>query len=247
MSFTRSTRPVIFQYQLEGNNISRYQSVKDLGIIFDTKLTFHDHVQALVSDCFRKLGFVTRNCKDFTSMNVIKLLYTTLVRSKLEAGACIWNPHESSYTLLIEKVQKRFLRFLYKKMFGYYPFMYPTKFLQGTLAINSLETRRLYFQILTVVDILGGRLNSPELLGEASRLSVPEQRIRFRSGAVPLFAPAPARTAARQQSPMFRAQRHLNGMLGVSHPHLDIFADGRSKIGNACLSYCEEVTTSQNN
>lgn len=149
LSFSRSSQPIIMPYQLQGELLKREQKVKDLGVLFDTRLTFHDHMYKLVTDSFKRLGFVTRNCREFHNIKAIKLLYTALVRSKLEASACVWNPHQVTYTLMIEKVQKRFLRFLYKKVHGYYPFLYPTQFLLGTLGFNSLETRRLLDQILT--------------------------------------------------------------------------------------------------
>ncbi|XP_073947458.1 uncharacterized protein isoform X1 [Choristoneura fumiferana] len=138
-------------------------------------------------------------------MGIVKLLYTALVRSKLEASSCVWNPHESTYALMIEKVQKRFLRFLYKKSCGYYPFMYPTVYLQGTLGYNSLETRRLYEQVMTVIRILRGCFDCPALLGEACRLSAPEQHGRLRGHCRRLFAPPPARTVSRRYSPICRA------------------------------------------
>ncbi|KAF9808088.1 hypothetical protein SFRURICE_017260 [Spodoptera frugiperda] len=75
-------------------------------------LTFHDHMVAVARDSFRRLGFVLRNARDFHSQHVIKLLYNTFVRSKLESSAAVWNPHESTYELLLEKVQKAFLRFI---------------------------------------------------------------------------------------------------------------------------------------
>ncbi|KAF9803991.1 hypothetical protein SFRURICE_019187 [Spodoptera frugiperda] len=59
---------------------------------------------AVARDSFRRLGFVLRNARDFHSQHVIKLLYNTFVRSKLESSAAVWNPHESTYELLLEKI-----------------------------------------------------------------------------------------------------------------------------------------------
>ncbi|XP_047998776.1 uncharacterized protein LOC125236121 [Leguminivora glycinivorella] len=142
MTFTRRQYPVKFQYKLGDQVINRVNSVKDLGVNFDGELTFHDHINSLAKESYRRLGFVARNIKDFNNTGVIKLVYTALVRCKLEASACVWSPSEAKYKLMLEKVQTAFLRFLYKKLYGYYPFMYPTKFLLGVLGFNSLEVCR---------------------------------------------------------------------------------------------------------
>lgn len=242
MTFTRSAGPIIMPYNLHGELLVRPQTVKDLGVVFDPELTFHNHISKLAVDSFKKLGFVTRNCRDFTNISAIKLLYTSLIRSKLESSACVWNPHEVTYTLMVEKVQKRFLRFLYKRVYGYYPFMYPTKYLQGTLGFNSLETRRLSEQMVIICRIIRGLLNCPDLLAEVSRLCVPEHRARFRPGRVPLFAPRSARTVARQQSPVCRAQRHLNALV-AANTDFDVFADSWPKTEEYCMRYCEKPSS----
>lgn len=107
-------------------------------------------------ECYKRLDFV--NQADFKQSRVLKLLYAALVRSKIESSACVWNQHESTYSLMVEKVQKRFLRFLYNKCTAY-PFMYPTKYFEGFLDYDSLEYRRCYSQILTIFRLLRGQLN----------------------------------------------------------------------------------------
>lgn len=154
MTFGRMRHPICFDYKINNELIARTCTMKDLGVTFDQKLTFHDHVTALAKESYRRLGFVLRNASDFKNKNVICLIFGALVRSKLEASACVWNPHESTYTLLLEKVQKAFLRFLYKRCYGYYPYLYPTKFLLGCLGYNSLEVRRANKQITMACIVL---------------------------------------------------------------------------------------------
>jgi hypothetical protein len=52
------------------------------------------------------------------------------------------NPHEDKYILIIEKVNKAFLRTLFKKEYGYFPHLYPTERLSDTLGSKSLQIRR---------------------------------------------------------------------------------------------------------
>ncbi|KAF9798166.1 hypothetical protein SFRURICE_019731 [Spodoptera frugiperda] len=89
--------------------INRVYTVKDLGVIFDPRLNFHEHMRLLTTDSYRRLGFVIRNMREFDNPKAIKLVYMALVRSKLETASIVWNPHESTYALLLEKVQKAFL------------------------------------------------------------------------------------------------------------------------------------------
>lgn len=121
----------------------------------------------------------------------MKLLFTSLVRRKLESSACVWNPHEAKYKLILEKVQKAFLRYLYKRTYGYYPFLYPTQFLLGHLSFNSLEVRRARDELVTALKILRGEIDSPDLVDRLARFYVPNKypRLRTRPPAAAVRAP----------------------------------------------------------
>ncbi|XP_048003111.1 uncharacterized protein LOC125239539 [Leguminivora glycinivorella] len=81
-------------------------------------------------------------------------------------------------------------------------------YLQGTLGYNALATRRLFDQLVTVLRILRGLLDCPELVGEACRVFVPDGRARFRADRLRLFAVPPARTVSRRNSP-FRVRTQI--------------------------------------
>lgn len=238
-TFSRSFAPLHAQYFLGVVPIDRVFSVRDLGVVFDTHLTFHEHIRTLAEVCFRRLGFVIRNCKDFYDLGAIKLVFNALVRSKIEASSVVWNPYECTYALILEKIQKAFLRFAYKKMYGYYPFLYPTKFLLGTLGYNSLEVRRNNNLLLTMCKILRGESDCLELVGGVVRLFVPDvPRIALRPRLRPLLAVPAARTVSRKNSPLPRALRLLNALL-TSAPDCDLFASLWSIVCRECLTFCE--------
>ncbi|KAJ8705638.1 hypothetical protein PYW08_012684 [Mythimna loreyi] len=198
MSFSRSRNPIQFTYIINDVEIPRVMAIKDLGVIFDTRLTFHDHIVSLAKESFRRLGFVLRSCREFTNHQVIRLLYNTLVRSKLDSSSCVWNPYEKSYTLMIEKVQKAFLRYFYKRRFGYYPYLYPTKFLLGCLGFTSLQVRRAFDQLVTACKIIHGTIDSPSLHEELCKIFVPDNYCRARRHK--LFVVPRCRTVARRIS-----------------------------------------------
>jgi hypothetical protein len=235
MTFARTLSPLHYSYSLDSYPISRVNTIKDLGVTFDPKLTFNQHIISLARDCYKRLGFIIRNAKDFHDPNVVRLLYTALVRSKIESASIIWNPHEKSYILLLEKVQKAFLRFLYKKMYGYYPFLYPTKYLLGMSGFNSLEVRRNTELLSTACLILRGESDCSELVARTCRLFVPDKYLRARSHH--LLAEEAARTVAHEHSPVVSAQALLNQFVSYA-PDSDLFACKWSKLRPALLQFC---------
>ncbi|KAF9808149.1 hypothetical protein SFRURICE_008652 [Spodoptera frugiperda] len=220
----------------KSRSVTRSTNMKDLGVTFDQKLTFHDHIATVAKQSFQRLGFVLRNCRDFRTAHAIKVIFNALVRSKLETSSCVWNPHETTYVLVLEKVQKAFLRNLYKRLHGYYPYLYPTKFLLGCLGYNSLEVRRARNQLAVACKTLRGSIDAPDLLEALSRLYVPDNYCRGKKHR--LFAVPSCRTVARAKSPIPRTLAALNGLLDAN-PTNDLFVDGWKEILSECLKYCE--------
>ena len=236
MTFGRMRHPIDFEYKLNGTIITRSTNMKDLGVTFDQKLTFHDHVSAVAKESFKRLGFVLRNARDFRNEQVIRLLYSTLVRTKLEASSSVWNPHEAKYALLLEKVQKAFLRFLYGRTRGYYPYLYPTKFLLGCLGYHMLETRRACDQIGVMLKICRGITDAPDIHNELIRLHTPDNYLRGRRHQL-LSLPS-RRTAARAASPVPRVLTALNKLV-EANLDCDLFADKFVDLMVKCLHFCE--------
>jgi hypothetical protein len=119
VSFTRRTRNFTNnEYTIEGKTLQREKTIRDLGVTFDTKLTFNKHVDEICRKAKQMLGFILRAGKFFKNATTFKTLYTSLVRSHLEYASTIWCPHTNQQILEIEKIQHRFLRFLSAKFHG---------------------------------------------------------------------------------------------------------------------------------
>ncbi|XP_036346901.1 uncharacterized protein LOC118756232, partial [Rhagoletis pomonella] len=103
VSYTRKLEAFLFDYSLCNNVLNRCSDMKDLGVIFDTKLTFSKHIDFIVSKPFALFGFIRRNTRDFKDPN--------LVRSRLEYCSLIWNPYYDVYSGKIERVQKVFTKY----------------------------------------------------------------------------------------------------------------------------------------
>jgi len=74
----------IINYNLNDQLINRVNIINDLGIIFDSKLSFTCHIDS-IKKAFQKLLIRIRRrkttCKDFQDVISLKLLYCILVHS----------------------------------------------------------------------------------------------------------------------------------------------------------------------
>ena len=65
------------------HTIQKVDSIKDLGILFDTRLNFKDHIQEKINKVYNMIGLLKRNFVHVDGYTFI-LLYKTLVRPHLE-------------------------------------------------------------------------------------------------------------------------------------------------------------------
>ena len=65
------------------NTIQKVDSIKDLGILFDTRLNFKDHIQEKINKAYNIIGLLKRNFIHVDCYTFI-LLYKALVRPHLE-------------------------------------------------------------------------------------------------------------------------------------------------------------------
>jgi len=95
MRFSRKSENnlIVYDYRIGGELLETKKITKDLGIVFDEKLSFVDHVLSTCRSAFSIMGFIRRSSNFLGDIDVIKLLYCSLVRSRLEFGAVIWNPY----------------------------------------------------------------------------------------------------------------------------------------------------------
>lgn len=213
--YTRRTqRSVKFHYHIGNNFLSSKTQVKDLGVIFDEKFYFSHHIVESCKSAYRTLGFVCRSSNFIHNLNTFKLLYFSLVRSKLEFGFSIWYPHQYYLSQMIEQIQTKFLRFLYFKAFGIYTFLVSYSQLLSLFKMESLHKRRDLGMLVFLHKLLNGRIDCSELLSELGFL-VPRPASRVRA----LFSPKFARTNLGAHAPVSVMMR-----LGNALPeHIDLF------------------------
>ncbi|CAB4022193.1 Hypothetical predicted protein, partial [Paramuricea clavata] len=83
MSFTRSRQPVATNYKLLDSSLRQLCHQKDLGIVVTKDLKWTKQVEEITSKASSMLGFIRRTASDTHNIHVRKVLYLSLVRSKL--------------------------------------------------------------------------------------------------------------------------------------------------------------------
>lgn len=123
MSFSKKKKKqsIDYNYSLGNTVLAKCFVVKDLGVLFDSKLSFSAHITTITAAAYKMLGFVIRNTKHFSDLHAMSSLFNAFVRSKLEYASVVWCPGYDYLADCIEAVQRRFLKHLCYKLDGVYP------------------------------------------------------------------------------------------------------------------------------
>lgn len=242
MTYSRTSQTIARSYTLNGQNLQNVNSIRDLGTCFDTEITFNQNVLQICKKSRKALGFVVRQSKYFHNHQVITLLYNAFVRSLLENNYIFWCPHEKKYVLLIEKIQKPFVRYLYWKQHGYYPYMYPTQFVLGMVGHQSIEVRRHLAIIKYFLRLIRGSITNPWLLQYVTfKVPTPFVRTTLRPRPTPLFTIPSTNTVTLVTSPLYAALNHINNIL-LFDPQTDIFSQKEPRLLATATRYLESIS-----
>jgi hypothetical protein len=118
MSFSLKKENIRFDYTLSLNLLNRPETIKDLGVIFDRNLSFTSHIDHVVFDSMKQLGFLIRNLRDFQSSRTLTMLFNAFVRSTLHYACIIWQPHYNIQAAKLEQIIRKFLKYLYLRDVG---------------------------------------------------------------------------------------------------------------------------------
>lgn len=206
ISFSRKLNTITFNYEIQKIYLQRSEQVNDLGIIFDSQLTFNPHLQYIMKSAFRSLGFLMRNCKNFRNQNTLILGYTALVRSKLEYASVVWSPLYALHIDRLENIQRRFLKFTVFVTEGFYPPQgFPQAILLEKFKIMSLARRRDLHAAIFIFKLLRNNIKCSHLL---SQLNFYVPRLSSRSCST--FYMVTPRTNVLINSPLHRSCEVVN-------------------------------------
>lgn len=179
VSFHRKNSPIIFEYKIQDKPLNRLKVMNDLGVLFDEKVCFANHIKAMVSKAYSRLGFMKRICIKFDDPYCLKSVYVSLIRSILEYSSVIWNPGYANYNERIESIQKKFLLYALRHL-GWRrdSFTLPSYESRCRLIdMESLSDRRNKASLYFMFDLLNGHIDAPDLLSFFS-FRVPSRSFR---------------------------------------------------------------------
>ena len=219
VSFSRRLSTLTFNYQINSEVLNRVTSTNDLGIVMDSKLSFKDHIEKIINNGKRILGFVKRRAKEFDDPYVTKALYIALVRPSLEYASVVWNGSiGETVSRKIESIQKQFLLFALRNL-GWREdtFVLPpyTARLQ-LIDIQTLEQRRFCFDIMFAFDLINGSIKSPYLREKLQPNTNNRYSLRHNR---PLVVPFHRRSYAFNE-PITRCARAYNSVTHLNMPSM---------------------------
>jgi len=86
--------------------LEKLSDIADLGVNFDDKLSFKDHITDKTNKAYGVLGIIKHNLDNLYT-DAFLMLYKSMVRSHLEYAGALWNPNRNGDIKRLEKVQMR--------------------------------------------------------------------------------------------------------------------------------------------
>ena len=136
-------------YNINGEPIQIRNECRDLGIITNNCFSTHSYCKSIVKKAAWKCKqlSIAFECK---TREFKVFIFTTYIRPLLENNTQLWSPHNICDINLIEKIQRRFTKFLP----GLWNTPYPDRL--DILGLQSLECRRIIFDLILVYKIIHG-------------------------------------------------------------------------------------------
>ena len=172
-------------FQLCGIPLESVQTLKYLGVILSSDLSWSSHVDTICSKARKLTGLLYRRFSTNLDCERLLELYKMLVRPHLEYAAPVWDPHLRKDITNIERVQKFALKMCTKNWDSGY------QDLLDLTHIPTLENRRLYLKLCTLHKIIHGLFCFP------TNVFIPQPN---RHTTLPLLYQPFAHTSAYQSS-----------------------------------------------
>jgi hypothetical protein len=221
INFTKKRNVLVFQYNILNIPLEHVDIVRDLGVWFDSKLSFRTHYDTIIMRARRMLGFINRVAKPFKNSDSLIVLYNSLVRNILEYCSTIWSPCYDNHISRLESIQKRFLRGLsFKLGLGKVLKSYDERLLK--FKVDSLLMRRQLSDLSTLHKIANSTFDS-DILSHVSLRFTSKSNRRQHLFYIPL-----SKNNVSQNSPLIRMCKKYNSIckefdLDIFHQNLKSF------------------------
>ena len=111
LTVTNKRKPISHPYFIHGKELQKADTAKYLGVHLTKNLSWNHHIDVLTKKANSTSAFLRRNIRACPRTTKI-LCYTTLLRPILEYTCTVWDPSTQENINKIEKVQRRFARFV---------------------------------------------------------------------------------------------------------------------------------------
>ena len=124
-------------------------TIRDLGIHVDDELKFSEHINLIVSKALSR-SYLLRKCFVSRDRDTLVKGFTVYVRPLLEYCSTVWSPHLHKDIEAIERVQRRFTKYLP----GLRSYDYTDRL--KIVGLERLEIRRIRFDLIMAYKIIFG-------------------------------------------------------------------------------------------
>jgi len=138
-------------YHLGSTTLPTVDSITDLGVTYDNRLSFSLHINKIVTKASLRAKLIL-NCFQSRDPHVLIKAFCTFVRPILEYCCIIWNPRHKYEIDKIEAVQRRFT----KRIRGFYNMSYTNRL--RLLHLDSLACRRITADLVMCYKILNNHV-----------------------------------------------------------------------------------------
>lgn len=175
ISFFKVNKKFNTSYKIDGTSLKSVSSIKDLGVILDEQLNFVEHINTISIKASKMLGFLLRNCREFSIRSVVNV-YSMLVRSQIEYASMIWSPMYEVHVNTLERVQHKFLRYCAFKL-NHPVINHSYADILGLLNLDTLVKRRSCADVIFIFKLINGLIVCPDLLN-IIQFNVPTRLLR---------------------------------------------------------------------
>ena len=147
--------PVRPAYYINNCHLQWASSVKYLGVVVDSKLSWNDHISHISSKASKTLNLLRRHM--FTCHTSSKhKAFRALVLPILDYASTVWNPHTQKNILALEKLQNRGARWVCGSRFNPHACTWSRSSSDCCRELQwpSLSNRRGYLSVTTIYDML---------------------------------------------------------------------------------------------
>lgn len=141
-------------------------NVRDLGVHYDTDLSFAPHVSHTVRAAKARSNMLLRAFRS-TKPSLLSKLYTIYVRPIVEYATQVWSPHQVHQIDLIEDIQRSYTRRVMWRTGDVPPYEERLQLLQ----LQPLSQRRVIADLTLLYNIVTGRSPLPPSLFQFSKRS----------------------------------------------------------------------------